>query len=412
MTPPPTARPTAPLPAKPLLTTPPAHEYDDDNDDDQEMSAAAIAELETARRLREERIGQRPGTLTIRPDAMTPRLLLTTYDEDFFHEQEYASYDELYAFFGQHPDKKHWLDVRGYNDLALIERLQQDFNIHPLQMEDVLSDYQRAKVEETDDGLFLVSRMTEFTRLLTIEDDQLSIFTGANYVLTFQDDYDDCLEPVRVRLRTGRSSLRRRPPLYLAYALTDVVLDHYYPTMAAIGDYLETLEERIFQGRADRRVLARILHVKKDIVRFRRLVYPEREKIAELLRMPDDEVPEDIKVFFKDCYDHAIQALDLADSYRETVSSLIDLYMSDQSNRANEVMKVLTIISSIFIPLSFVVGLYGMNFQREAPDGSTNPLNMPELYSPWGYPILLALLALIVIFQLIYFYRKGWLTNK
>ncbi|MFD2784014.1 magnesium/cobalt transporter CorA [Hymenobacter rubripertinctus] len=404
MTPP--ASPAASLPVAPVLSP------EDEDDDADHLSAEDLAEMEAARLLREQQIGQRPGTLILRADALPPRLLLTTYDEDFFHEHAYASYDELLHFFRQHPDKKHWLDVRGYNDLDLMQRLQADFRIHPLQMEDVLGDYQRAKVEETDDGLFLVSRMTEFTRLLDIEDDQLSIFTGDNYVLTFQDDYDDCLEPVRVRLRMGRTNIRRHSPLYLAYALTDVVLDHYYPTMAAIGDYLETLEERIFQGRADRRVLNRILHVKKDIVRFRRLVYPEREKIAELLRMPDEDVPEEIKVFFKDCYDHAIQALDLAESYRETVSSLVDLYMSDQSNRANEVMKVLTIISSIFIPLSFIVGLYGMNFQREGPNGHVNPLNMPELYSPWGYPVLLAVLALIVIFQLAYFYRKGWLTNR
>ena len=149
---------------------------------------------------------------------------------------------------------------------------------------------------------------------------------------------------------------------------------------------METLEERIFQGRADRRVLNRILHVKKDIVRFRRLVYPEREKIAELLRMPDEDVPEDIKVFFKDCYDHAIQALDLAESYRETVSSLVDLYMSDQSNRANEVMKVLTIISSIFIPLSFIVGLYGMNFQREGPNGQRQHAQHARALQPLGLP--------------------------
>ncbi|MBT9395138.1 magnesium/cobalt transporter CorA [Hymenobacter sp. NST-14] len=403
----PPSAPATPLPAPPL-----ARSFDEEDEDTDHLSPKALAELEAARLLREQQIGQRPGTLTLRADAMAPRLMLTTYDEDFFHEHEYANYDELLHFFRQHPDKKHWLDVRGYNDLGLMQRLMDDFRIHPLQMEDVLGDYQRAKVEETDDGLFLVSRMTEFTRLLDIEDDQLSIFTGDNYVLTFQDDYDDCLEAVRVRLRLGRTNLRRRTPLYLAYALTDVVLDHYYPTMAAIGDYIETLEERIFQGRADRRVLNRILRIKKDIVRFRRLVYPEREKIAELLRMPDEDVPEEIKVFFKDCYDHAIQALDLAESYRETVSSLVELYMSDQSNRANEVMKVLTIISSIFIPLSFIVGLYGMNFQREGPNGQVNYLNMPELYSPWGYPTLLAFLLLVVIFQLAYFYRKGWLTNK
>ncbi|GAB2782376.1 magnesium transporter [Hymenobacter luteus] len=381
-------------------------------DDDDHLPTHGVADHSATRQAREQQVGQRPGTLIVREGALTPRLFLISYSTDHVVEQEYPHYDQLLAYFRAHPELRHWIDVRGYNDLALMQRLQDDFRIHPLQMEDVLGDYQRAKVEESEDGLFMVSRMTEFTRLLDINDDQLSIFTGPNYVLTFQDDYEDCLDAVRQRLRSSRSSIRRRSSLYLAYALTDVVLDHYYPTMAAIGDYLEVLEERIFQGRSDRRVLNRILHIKKDIVRFRRLVYPERDKIAEILRLPDEEIPEEIKVFFRDCYDHAIQALDLAESYRETVSSLIDLYMSDQSNRANEVMKVLTIISSIFIPLSFVVGLYGMNFQREGPDGRINHLNMPELYSPWGYVGVLSFMLVVVIGQLTFFYRKGWLSRR
>ncbi|RYU78232.1 magnesium/cobalt transporter CorA [Hymenobacter persicinus] len=377
-----------------------------------DQALGGVSDRDATRQARAQSVGQRPGTLTVREGSLPPRLFLISYDDTFFQETEYTSYDELLDFFRAHPELRHWIDVRGYNDLALMERLMQDFNLHPLQMEDVLGDYQRAKVELFDDNrLFLVSRMTDFTPLLEIDDDQLSIFTGPNYVISFQDDYDDCLDSVRSRIRSGFSKIKQKPVLYLAYALTDVVLDHYYPTMAAIGDYIETLEERIFNGRSDRRVLNRILHIKKDIVRFRRLVYPEREKIAEILRMHDEVIPEDIKLYFKDCYDHAIQAMDLAESYRESVSSLVDLYLSDQSNRMNEVMKVLTIISSIFIPLSFVVGLYGMNFQREAPDGTINHLNMPELYEPWGYPALLALLALIVTGQLIYFYRKGWLTN-
>ncbi|MBX0289986.1 magnesium/cobalt transporter CorA [Hymenobacter sp. HSC-4F20] len=394
----------------PLPTTPPSASLLEDEDD--QLHSRGLADHDATRQAKEQLVGQRPGTLVVREDSLPPRLFMTSYDDNHVEEREYQSYDQLLAYFRQRSDLRHWIDVRGYDDLPLMQRLQEDFRIHPLQMEDVLGDFQRAKLEETEDGLFLVSRMTEFTRLLDIDDDQLSIFTGPNYVLTFQDDYEDCLDAVRQRLRSSRSSIRRRSSLYLAYALTDVVLDHYYPTMAAIGDYLEVLEERIFQGRSDRRVLNRILHIKKDIVRFRRLVYPERDKIAEILRLPDEEVPEEIKVFFRDCYDHAIQALDLAESYRETVSSLIDLYMSDQSNRANEVMKVLTIISSIFIPLSFVVGLYGMNFQREGPDGRINYLNMPELYSPWGYPVLLLVLLLIVIGQLTYFYRKGWLSKR
>ena len=360
-----------------------------------------------------EHVGQRPGTLHVQPGALKPRLFLMSYDENTHEEAEYTDhYDDLLAYLRAHPELKHWIDVRGYGDLHLMERIMEEFGLHPLQMEDVLGDYQRAKVEVFDDNrLFLVSRMTEFTAQLTVHDDQLSIFTGPNYVLSFQDDYDDCLEVLRNRIRANFSQLRRKPVGYLAYALTDVVLDHYYPTMAAIGDYIEELEMSIFNEQRERRLLNRILRIKKDVVRFRRLVYPERDKMSEILRLPEEVVPEELKVFYRDAYDHAIQALDLAESYRDNISSLADLFLSDQSNRMNEVMKVLTIISSIFIPLSFVVGLYGMNFQHEDTHGHVLPLNMPELYSPVGYPVLLVVLTLIVLGQLYYFWRKGWLSR-
>ncbi|MGI4759343.1 MAG: magnesium/cobalt transporter CorA [Janthinobacterium lividum] len=360
-----------------------------------------------------QNVGQRPGTLHVQPDALKPRLFLLSYDENKCDEAEYTNrFDDLVAYLRAHPELKHWIDVRGYGDLPLMERIMEEFGLHPLQMEDVLGDYQRAKVEVFDDNrLFLVSRMTEFTPQLTVHDDQLSLFTGPNYVLSFQDDYDDCLEVLRNRIRANFSQLRRKSVGYLAYALTDVVLDHYYPTMAAIGDYIEELETCIFATPRERRLLSRILRVKKDVVRFRRLVYPERDKMSEILRLPEEVVPEDVKVYYRDAYDHAIQALDLAESYRDNISSLTDLFLSDQSNRMNEVMKVLTIISSIFIPLSFVVGLYGMNFQPEDQHGHKLPLNMPELYSPMGYPILLVVLTLIVCLQLYYFWRKGWLSR-
>ena len=372
-----------------------------------------ITDREATRLAREQQVGQRPGTLQVRPDALKPRLFLMSYDDNKLEETEYTGrYDELLAHFRDHPELKHWIDVRGYGDLPLMECFMNDFGLHPLQLEDVLGDYQRAKVELFDeDRLFLVSRMTDFTADLQINDDQLSLFTGPNYVLSFQDDYDDCLDMLRQRIRANFSQLRRKSSGYLAYAMTDVVLDHYYPTMASIGDYIEELEERIFSERRERRMLSRILRIKKDVVRFRRLVYPERDKIAEILRLPDEVVPEDLKVFYRDAYDHAIQALDLAESYRDNISSLTDLYLSNQSNRMNEVMKVLTIISSIFIPLSFVVGLYGMNFQREGPHGEIMPWNMPELYKPYGYPVLLAALVVIVAGQFYYFWRKGWLAN-
>ena len=373
-----------------------------------------ITDREATRQAREQQVGQRPGTLNIREGALKPRLFLISYNESSFTEEEYTDrYDALLGQLRNNPDLKHWIDVRGYGDLPLMEQLMQDFGLHPLQMEDVLGDYQRAKLEVFDEHrLFMVSRMTDFTRNYEINDDQLSIFTGPNYVLSFQDDYDDCLDSLRVRIRANFSTLRRRPVLYLAYALTDVVLDHYYTTMAAIGDYIEELEEAIFADKRPRRLLNRILRIKKDVVRFRRLVYPERDKIAEVLRLPEEVMPEELKVFYRDAYDHAIQALDLAESYRDNISSLTDLYLSDQGNRMNEVMKVLTIISTIFIPLSFVVGLYGMNFQRDDGHGHILPLNMPELYNPWGYPMVVSAMLIVVIIQLGYFYRKGWLTNR
>ena len=380
---------------------------------DRPRTAVSITDHEATRLARAQNVGQRPGTLHVKPGALKPRLFLLSYEDRACHETEYTDrYDELLAYFRGHPELKHWIDVRGYGDLPLMERLMNDFGLHPLQLEDVLGDYQRAKVEVFDDDrLFLVSRMTEFTQELQIDDDQLSLFTGPNYVLSFQDDYDDCLEVLRQRIRANFSQLRRKPSGYLAYALTDVVLDHYYPTMAAIGDYIEDLEERIFAERRERRLLNHILRIKKDVVRFRRLVYPERDKIAEILRLPDEVMPEELKIFYRDAYDHAIQALDLAESYRDNISSLADLFLSDQSNRMNEVMKVLTIISSIFIPLSFVVGLYGMNFQHEDAHGHVLPLNMPELYQPLGYPVLLGVLLLVVVGQVYYFWRKGWLSQ-
>ena len=399
-------------PTSTLPPGPPAPRPDMDEPTDPTFGISDREALLQARH-QTESLGQRPGALLIREGALVPRLFLISYDENSLTEQEYENYDELWASFQAHPELRHWIDVRGYGDLHLMERLMHDFELHPLQMEDVLGDFQRAKVDVFDDNrLFLVSRMTDFTSSLEIDDDQLSLFTGPNYVLSFQDDYEDCLEMLRNRLRSNLSQIRRRSPLYLAYALTDVVIDHYFPTMAAIGDYIEGLEERIFSERRERRMLNRILRIKKDIVRFRRLVYPERDKISEILRMPEEIVPDEMKLFFKDGYDHAMQALDLAESYRENITSLTELFLSDQSNRMNEVMKVLTIISAIFIPLSFVAGVYGMNFQREAPPAGPNPLNMPELYQPWGYPGVLTLMGLMVLGQLIYFWRKGWLTKQ
>ena len=197
----------------------------------------------------------------------------------------------------------------------------------------------------------------------------------------------------------------------LTHGILDVITDYYFPAMAKIGDYAEELEDCLFEN-PGRQLLTQILDLKREVVKLRRTVWQERDKINELLRMDEEVIPAELKIYFRDVYDHAVQLMDLVDNYKETTSNLSDLYLSNVSNRMNEVMKVLTIISTIFIPLSFIVGLYGMNFSRENPRGGINEWNMPELYHPYGYVYLLTFMGLVVTGMVYFFYRKGWLSNK
>jgi magnesium transporter len=195
----------------------------------------------------------------------------------------------------------------------------------------------------------------------------------------------------------------------MAYAIMDLIIDNYFPVLAQIGEYLEGMEEEVFH-QPDKQMLSRILSMKRELVKMRRIAWSERDKFNEVLRTEDESIPEEIKIYFKDVYDHSVQVIDLVDNYRDLMGSLTEMYLSNTSNRMNEIMKVLTIISSIFIPLSFVAGVYGMNFSRENPDGTINYLNMPELYHPYGYITLVGIMFLILMGQLYFFYRKGWLS--
>jgi magnesium transporter len=353
------------------------------------------------------KVGRKPGYLYVPENALPTRLFVISFDDTDFTEEEFFDYESFYTHFQERKNQRHWIDVRGYGNLEMLEQLSEDFNIHPLQMEDVISDYQRPKVQDENGQYFLVTRMISFLPDFTIDDDQLSLFTGSNYILTFQSDYDDCLEPLRERMRSGRGVIRKQPVIYMAYAMMDVVIDHYFPVLSELSDYLDSLEEELFRH-PKKEIQSRIISIKREVVKLRRLMWPERDKINELLRAPDDMVPDEMKIYFKDTYDHVIQITDLLESYKDTTGSLMELYLSGVSNRMNEIMKVLTIISSIFIPLSFIVGLYGMNFSRENPNGSINYLNMPELYHPLGYVTLVGIMAFLILGQLFFFYRKGW----
>ncbi|GAB3828786.1 magnesium/cobalt transporter CorA [Pontibacter rugosus] len=367
----------------------------------------------TRSKILERKAGIKPGSLFIPFEAFAPRFFLMSFSEDFYEELELKTYKELLQRVTSRPDARHWIDIRGYGDQTMLEQLALDFNLHPLQMEDVVNDYQRPKVEQFDKNrLFMISRMLRWSsENKTLEDVQLSLFTGPNYVISLQSDYEDCLDPLRERIRIGKGVIRKRPTMYMAYAMMDVVLDYYFPVVADMGDYIEDIEQQVLL-QSSRDNLTIILDLKSELVKLRRIAWPERDKMTELLRMDEDVIPESLKAYFRDAYDHTIQLIDLIDNHKEMASSLVDLHMSTVSNRMNEIMKVLTIISSIFIPLSFIVGLYGMNFSREDPEtGRVLPYNMPELYEPYAYPILISLMATLIIFQLYFFYRKGWFRS-
>ncbi|GAA4444241.1 magnesium/cobalt transporter CorA [Pontibacter saemangeumensis] len=367
----------------------------------------------TRDKILERKVGLKPGTLVVSAESYPPRFFLISFNIDFFEELELKTYAELMQRVRAKPDARHWIDIRGYGDQAMLEQLAQDFHLHPLQMEDVINDYQRPKVEEFDrHRLFIISRMLRWSsESKSLEDVQLSLFTGPNYVLSLQSDYADCLDPLRERIRVGKGVIRQRPTMYMAYAMMDVVLDYYFPVMAEIGEYIEDLEQQVIL-QTSKTNLTLILDLKSELVKLRRITWPERDKMSEMLRMGEDVIPENLKVYFRDAYDHVIQLIDLVDNHKDMASSLVDLHMSSVSNRMNEIMKVLTIISTIFIPLSFIVGLYGMNFSHENPEtGKVYPFSMPELYQPYSYPILLALMCILILFQLYFFYRKGWFSS-
>ena len=332
------------------------------------------------------------------------------YSIDGYSELELHSISAIKDQLSTQPDKIHWIDIKGFGDRHFLEQLADCFGIHRLQMEDVVNIYQRPKVEDYKDHLFLISRVMR-EKEGQLLNDQLSLFVGKNYVISVQDKYEDQLDPIRDRIRHGKGFVRKFGSDYLGYALMDVVLDNFYPILEQIGERLDELQDHLIMN-PTREALNRVLQIKRELIVLRRAVWSERDKINDILRSGFQNITENTQVFFRDSYDHCIQILDLVESYKEVTASLMDVYHSSVSNRLNQVMKVLTIISTIFIPLTFIVGLYGMNFARQNPGtGEPLPFNMPELYSPYGYLGVCIAMVLIVIGQIYFFYKKGWLTK-
>jgi magnesium transporter len=297
-----------------------------------------------------------------------------------------------------------WVDVQGLANVELIRGLGERYGLHQLTIADIVNAHQRPKLERHDDHLFIVLRLPDRTEGLVTE--QLSILLGRDFVLTFQERPGDCFDPVRERLRRPESPMRGRGVDYLAYALIDALVDSYFPLLESYGEQIEALEERVIARPEPARVV-QIQRLRRELLEVRRALWPQREVLSALLREDTPCIAPGTRLFLRDCADHTAQLLDVVEIHREVSSGLLDLHLSSVSTRMNEIMKVLTIIATIFIPLGFIAGLYGMNFDTEI-----SPFNMPELKWRFGYPFALALMLAVALGMLAYFWRKGWLGGR
>lgn len=341
-----------------------------------------------------------PGSVIVDPAASSPRTHVIAYSADSFEEAADASIDIVKGLIGRH--KVVWINVEGLGDAKTIEELGKLFRLHALALEDVVHVHQRAKVDQYEDHLFIVARMVSLGDSLGTE--QISIFLGKNYVLSFLEDPGDCLDPLRERLRKKRGDTRIGGPDYLVYAIIDSVIDAYFPILDQFDDRLGELDDEVLNGTGIE-VLAPLHNIRTDLRLLRRSIGPHREMVNELLRDSHPLIAPETRVHLRDCYDHTVQIIDVADIYREMCSDLRDFCISKMSARTNDVMKVLTIVSTIFMPLSFIAGVYGMNFNTES------PWNMPELNWTFGYLLALGLMGVVGAGILIYVWRKGWMKN-
>ncbi len=305
--------------------------------------------------------GSKPGTLVIADDAVASRVRLIRYNRESVEDSCIDDLSNLEAMAVPSDDSVLWVDVQGLGDETTLRRIAKQFGLHPLAMEDIVNIPQRPKAEKYDEHLLIITRMVRLDARSNIDLEQVSVVLGKNYVLTFQERYGDVLDPVRKRIRSRTALVRRNGPDYLAYAVLDTIVDAYYPVLESIGDYLERLEDAVLENSSNK-LLQQLNRYKNRLFNLRRSLWPQREAVNSLIRDANPLISDTVRVFLRDTYDHCVQTTEIAEMYREMVSGLMNMYLSAVANRTNEVMKVLTIVATIFIPLTFIAGIYGMNF--------------------------------------------------
>jgi magnesium transporter len=348
--------------------------------------------------------GTAPATLVVPPEyqGQEPAISLIEYDAHSIVERKIETMDELLPCLEN--DKVSWINVDGLGDPEFIQRLGRHFRIHPLALEDIFNIGQRPKVDEYDRQLFIVLDMGYENKEGEVVFEQVCVVLAEQFVITIQEEESgDVFNPVRQRLRDGGGNARFMKSDYLAYALIDAVIDQYFPIIESLGESMDDLQETLLEQPTRERL--RELHdFKRLIARIRRAVWPQREVLGRLMRDETGLVETRTKPFFRDCYDHTVIMVDILETFRDATRNIMDTYLSSISIRTNEIMRVLTVISSIFIPLTFIAGVYGMNF-----DPKLSPFNMPELEWPFGYPFAICLMLAVGIGMIAFFKRKKWL---
>lgn len=343
-------------------------------------------------------IGLRPGALvyTGEKKSETIKITLIDYDETQFQEKEIRTVEECLPF--KDSSTVTWVNIDGIHQIEIIEKIGNLFNIHPLVLEDIASIDQRPKMEDLGDYIFVVLKMLYLgEKNIEIKDEQVSLVLASKFVISFQESEGDVFNSVRERIRTGKGRIRKMGTDYLCHALIDAVVDNYFVILENFGEKISSLEEELVTNPTPKTMHA-IHSLKREIVFLRKFVWPLREVINGLERGESKLIKKTTTIYLKDLYDHTIQVIDTIETFRDMVSGILDIYLSSISNRMNEVMKVLTIIATIFIPLTFIAGVYGMNFKY-----------MPELEFRFGYYIIWSVMIFLAVTMLIYFKKRKWL---
>ncbi|MCA2941212.1 MAG: magnesium/cobalt transporter CorA [Microcystis sp. M113S1] len=340
--------------------------------------------------------GSEPGTLIIEPDAKPSRIILIDYDEDNAIRKVDITPNACAPYIGTNTVS--WMDIQGLGSETVLKQVGEIFNLHPLLLEDVVNVPQRPKLEDYNNQLLVISHMVRLKEDESgFDTEQVSFVLGKRYLLSFQEEeLQDCFEIVRDRIRTSQGRVRKSGADYLTYLLLDTIIDGYFPVVEHYEDRIEALEDVIISN-PDRDTMQEIYDVRRELLALRRLIWPMRNVLNLLMRDHHGIVSDEVQIYFRDSYDHVIQILEIIEAYRELAASLMDVYMSTMGNKLNEIMKFLTVISTIFIPLTFIVGVYGMNFE-----------NMPELKGEWSYFMVWLVMLGVAGGLIFYFWRKGW----